>query len=122
MHFRKNCFMRFSPIVIFYNNNDASVREAEGDLAALLVMNDLDRISIAEVWSSQLFNYADDYAGILTSQFSKEFSNMVDLRIDFYKQRELQDGAKAPKSYIQANSGKPPLALQRAIRKSLQQY
>jgi len=106
----------------FYNSNDASVRETEGDLAAQLVMFDLGRISMAENWSSQLYNYIDDYAGILTSQFSRDFSSMVDKRIDFYKQREFQDGAKAPRSYIQANSGKPPLALQSAIRKCLQQY
>lgn len=40
---------------------------------------------------------------------------MVDQRIDFYKQRELQEGAAAPQGYIQENSGTPPLALQRAI-------
>ena len=106
----------------FYTSNDASVRETEGDLAAQLVMLDLGRISVAESWSSQLLNYADDYPGILTSQFSRDFSSMVDKRIEFYKQRELQDGTKAPRSYIQANSGKPPLALQSALRKCLQQY
>lgn len=115
-------FHAFQTDCNIYTSNDASVRETEGDVVAQLVMFDLGRISVAENWSSQLFDYAGNYGGILTPQFSRDFSNMVDLRIDFYKNRELQDGAKAPKSYIQANSGKPPLALQKAIRKSLQQY
>ena len=114
-------FHAFQTDCNIYNSDDASVRETEGDIVAQLVMFDLSKISISESWSSQLYNYVDDYAGMLTPQFSKDFSNMVDLRIDFYKQRELQDDAKAPRSYIQTNSGKPPLALQRAIRKSIQQ-
>ena len=113
-------FHAFQTDCNFYTSNDASVRETEGDIVSQLVMFDLRRISMSESWSSQLFNYFDDYAGLLTPQFSKDFSNMVDLRIDFYKQRELQDGAVAPKTYIQANSGKPPLALQKAIRESIQ--
>ena len=113
-------FHAFQTDCNIYSCNDASVRETEGDIASQLVMIDLEKISISESWSSQLFNYIDDYSKILTSQFSKDFSNMVDLRIAFYKQRELQDGAQAPKTYIQANSGTPPLALQKAIKKSMQ--
>ena len=110
-------FHAFQTDCNLYTNNDASVREAEGDLVAQIVMYDLKRVSPAESWSSQLYDYLDDLAEMLTPQFSEVFSNMVNLRIEFYKQRELEDGADAPKSYIQANSGIPPLALQRAIRK-----
>lgn len=117
-------FHAFQSDCNIYSNNDASVRETEGDLAAQLVMYDLGRVCPAGDWSLQLLYYVGNngYTGILTPQFSKDFSNMVDLRIIFYKQRALQDGAQAPPSYIQANSGKPPLALQRAISKSLQQH
>jgi len=120
--FSQELFHAFQTDCELYTSDDASVRETEGDIAAQLVMFDLGRITPSASWSSQILNYVDDYAGILTPQFTMDFSSMVDLRIDFYKQRELQDGAKAPKSYIQANSGKPPLALQRAIRKSLQHH
>lgn len=44
-------FHAFQTDCNFYNSNDASVRETEGDIAAQLVMLDLERLTPSEDWS-----------------------------------------------------------------------
>ena len=42
----------------------------------------------------------------------------MDARVEFYKTRERETGAKAPRSYVQRNSGKGALALKKVVREA----
>lgn len=105
-----------------YTSNDHSVRETEGDLAAMLVVNDLNRIPPCpggDLWANSFYEYLyDEYReSLFDERFVKVFDNLVDERIKYYLTTE-----EPPETYIQANSHKGPQALLIALSNVLHQY
>jgi RHS repeat-associated protein len=104
-----------------YNSNDRSVREAEGDLVSSNIALSLGGLANANPWDQGIgFIYVDEFINfnesVLTSAFDIDFNKAVDARINFYKTRQRDEGAVAPKGYIQKNSGVGALALKKLIR------
>ena len=107
-----------------YSSKDLSVRETEGDIVSQNIMYSLDFPAQSGKWNS-LFNIEENYVdnnynfkeSILSSkQFDTDFNTAVNNRINFYKGREREDGAKAPATYIQKNSGVGALAIKRLVK------
>lgn len=106
-----------------YDSRDLSVMETEGDLVSTNIQNELGLISIGGSWD-QGINFNDNYVdenlafdeGVLTDEFNKDFAKAVDARIEYYKNTSKEIGVDGPKTYVSQNSGKPPLALQKAVR------
>ena len=104
-----------------YDRNDISVRETEGDIVSSSVAISLGELSVGNShWDQGIgFEYVDDNLvlneSVLAEAFGKDFNNAVEARIAFYKNREKRDGAKAPRGYIQKNSGVGALALKKVI-------
>jgi len=107
-----------------YDGNDKSVRETEADLVSINIHFELDLIAVGGSWDQGIglnVEYLDDNndafdEGVLTDSFNNDFSKAVDARIEYYKKTSREIRVKAPESYVAPNSGKPPLALQKAIR------
>lgn len=106
-----------------YDSKDLSVRETEGDLVSSNIQMELGLLSPGGSWD-QGIGFNDDYVdensafdeGVLTESFNKDFSKAVDARIEYYKNTSKEIGVDAPKTYVGKNSGKAPLALQKAVR------
>jgi len=110
-----------------YSPKDMSVRETEGDLVSSNIAStvgtglSLNYSSWDQGISKNNSYYDDNYIfdeGVLTEEFDVDFNKAVDARIDFYKKREVQEGAKAPYGYIQPNSGSGAQALKKVIREA----
>jgi hypothetical protein len=106
-----------------YTDADMSVREAEGDLVSSNIASSLNSgLAKFNEWDQGIgFNnhYMDDNyifnEGVLSKSFDEDFNKSVNARIQFYKNREENIGAKAPKSYIQENSGVGAKALKTVV-------
>ena len=104
----------------FYTPADASVRETEGDLVSLLVMDDLGRLSSSYGdWIKTFNNYRfdDSHESLLDDNFILDFDKMVDDRINYYLNTN-----NPPKLYIQPNSHTGPKALLAALNGASIQY
>ncbi len=106
-----------------YQNKDASVREAEGDIVSSNIILSLDKISSFNSWDEGIgFTYIDEEGNldlsVLSEEFDVDFNIAVDNRIALYQNRENEYGAKAPESYVQENSGVGALALKKAMRET----
>jgi hypothetical protein len=106
-----------------YNQADISVRETEGDLVSTNVAISVGEAARSNEWDQGIgYEYIDDNMTfdekVLTEAFGVDFEKAVNSRIDFYKKREKEDGAKAPAGYVQKNSGKGAMALSKAVREA----
>ena len=115
-------FHAFQSDLGVYTSEDRSVRETEGDLVSSTIALSVDGLAMSEDWDQGIrFNYTNDNVEydqrVLTKEFDSDFNKAVDARIDFYKKREAQDGAKAPAGYVQKNSGVGALALKEIVRR-----
>jgi RHS repeat-associated protein len=112
---------------VYDNKIDRSSMEAEGDLVASKVATEVGESSLGLPWAFDiLYNpeYIDNNLlftteGVSSEEFANDFTNAVDKRIEYYKQREKEDAnAYAPKGYISPNSGVEPKALIKAVLES----
>jgi RHS repeat-associated protein len=115
-------FHAFQSDLGVYNSEDQSVRETEGDLVSGSISLSIGEPTMSEDWDQGIkFNYTDDNMvfgdKVLTKDFDKDFNKAVDARIDFYKKRETQEGAAAPSTYVQKNSGAGAKALKELVRR-----
>jgi RHS repeat-associated protein len=108
-----------------YSRKDRSVRETEGDLVGVNVGLAVGDITKSNIWdqgiglnSDYVDNFSEFSEGVLSESFDEDFSKAVDARIEFYKEQEKYEGLKAPRGYIQPNSGQEALALKKVIRES----
>jgi len=116
-------FHAFQSDLGVYGSADLSVREAEGVLISSNIMLSLGELSMGNGWDQGIgFEYVDDNLifneTVLTEDFDKDFNMAVDARIGFYNNREKVDGATAPRTYIQKNSGVGALALKKIVREA----
>jgi RHS repeat-associated protein len=115
-------FHAFQSDLGVYTSADNSVRETEGDIVSGAIALSVGEPAMSEDWDQGIkFNYTDDNLvfdkKVLTKEFDNDFNKAVDGRIDFYKKREIQDGAKAPATYVQKNSGVGALALKALVKR-----
>jgi len=106
-----------------YSDKDLSVRETEGDLVSSSIALSLGELTISNPWDQGIgLNYTDENLvfdeKVLSASFDKDFNKAVDARIEFYMNRQRLEGAEAPKTYIQKNSGTGALALKKLIREA----
>ncbi len=105
-----------------YTDKDRSVREAEGDLVSASVAFSVGEPSMSySDWDQGIqLEYVDENLEfdekVLSQEFDENFNKAVDARIEFYKKREQEDGAKAPGGYVQKNSKVGALALKTVVR------
>src|SRR5690606_30154335 len=115
-------FHAFQSDLGVYTSADRSVREAEGDIVSAAIALSIGEPAMSEDWDQGIkFKYTDNDLvydkKVLTKEFDNDFNKAVDSRINFYKQREAQEGAKAPAGYIQKNSGVGALALKALVKR-----
>ena len=104
----------------FYTSNDASVRETEGDLVSLLVLDDIGELCPQfGNWANSFNKYRfDEYReNLAEDNFISDFDKMVDDRINYYMKTN-----NPPPNYIQPNSHKGPQALLKALKGASNQY
>jgi hypothetical protein len=118
-------FHAFQSDLKVYDDDDDSVRETEGDLVSYNIASDISSTSgfMGLEWSdgTQDAKFLDKKTStynesVLGKDFDTFFDESVEKRIVFYKNREINDGIKAPDTYVQPNSHKSPIALKTAIK------